>query len=329
MAETPIDLIGVGNALVDSLANVDDAFLAAEVEGQKGGMMLVDTPTLAALKAKLAGPLSEAPGGSAANTVTAAAGLGTKTAYIGKLGNDEGGEFYARSFEEMGTDMSRAKVGTVPNGRCLSLVTPDSERTMRTDLGAAMTLAPEDLSAADFAGCRLAHIEGYLLFNPDLMKQVEASAKAAGCEISLDLASFEVVNAAGAGLLDMLDESIDIVFANEDEAKAVYPAEGEDYERMARLLAGHCKIAAVKLGKDGALIASGDELVKVDADVVKAIDTTGAGDFWAGGFLHGYLAGKSLAECGRLGSKLGAAIVQVMGASLPEESWQALRADLA
>ncbi|MGF1452703.1 MAG: adenosine kinase [Opitutales bacterium] len=328
MAAT-IDLIGVGNALVDSLANVDDDFIAKEVEGEKGGMMLVNTEELAELKAKVHGPLAEAPGGSAANTVVSATGLGTKTAYIGMLGNDEGGEFYRKSFAEMGTDMSRAKTGTVPNGRCLSLVTPDSERTMRTDLGAAMTLAPEDISVDDFKGCRLAHIEGYLLFNPDLMKQVVKCAKEAGCEISLDLASFEVVNAAGADLLKMLEDNIDIVFANEDEAKAVYPAEGEDYERMARLLAGHCKIAAVKLGKDGALIASGEELVRVEADVVKAVDTTGAGDYWAGGFLHGYLQGKSLAECGRLGSKMGAAIVQVMGAALPDQHWQKIRAEVA
>lgn len=322
MVDKVYELIGVGSPIVDSLAQVDEAFVAS-IQGEKGGMELVDAGTLAALMARL-DHLAEAAGGSAGNTAVAVARLGLPTTFLGKIGNDVGGEFYKDRFEAVGGDGSRFKVGTVPNGRCLSLITPDTERTMRTDLGAAMTLTPEEITVEDFAGCRHAHIEGYILFNRELMYKVLDSAKAAGCTISLDLASFEVVNATEDIIEDILQKYVDVVFANEEEGSALSGL-GEDHEGTARKLGSLCQIAALKLGKDGSLIASGGELTRVEPLRVDAIDTTGAGDLWAGGFLYGWLRGKPLGECGQLGSLLGAEVVQVIGATIHDARWAEIR----
>ncbi|MEM9080724.1 MAG: adenosine kinase [Verrucomicrobiota bacterium] len=322
MAE--IELIGVGSPVVDLLAHVDEAFVA-EIDGGKGGMELVDAVALSGLVGKLTGEPAQAAGGSAGNTAFAAGKLGTKVGFVGKLGNCETGQFYKDRFAEIGADLSRFKVGEVANAKCLSLVTPDSERTMRTDLGAAMTLAPEEISVEDFKGAKHVHMEGYLLFNRELMKKVLDSAKEAGCTTSLDMASFEVVRASEEVLPGWLKEHVDIVFANEDEAAAYFPDHGDDHQAMAAAFADICEVAAVKLGKDGSLISKGGEVEFVEPIVIEqATDTTGAGDYWAGGFLHGWLQGKPLEICGRYGSILGAEVVQVLGASLPAERWAEL-----
>lgn len=325
MTEKTYKLIGIGSPIVDSLAQVDDAFVQS-IEGAKGGMELVDAEQLAAMMARL-DHMAEAPGGSAGNTAVAVARLGLPTTFLGKIGNDVGGEFYRDRFIALGGDGSRFKVGTVPNGRCLSLITPDSERTMRTNLGAAMTLSPDEVSPADFANCQHAHIEGYILFNRDLMYKVLDSAKAAGCTISLDLASFEVVGATKDILEDLLRNYVDIVFANEEEG-STFTGLGNDYEGSARKLGELCSIAAVKLGAKGSLVAENGTIHSIDPIVIdKAVDTTGAGDLWAGGFLYGWLKGKSLPECGKLGSLLGAEVVQVIGAAVSDARWKAISAE--
>jgi len=351
-----VDLIGVGSPIMDLLAHVDDAFLSEHVAGEKGGMVLVDDADIAALVGKLpplrltanngktedARPQSataslaqnkkveDLPGGAAANTTLAAARLGLSTAFLGKVGADTTAAHYLANFREHGANTSRFKQhATLPNARCLSLVTPDGQRTMRTHLGAAMTLAPEEVSAADFAGVRHAHIEGYLLFNPALADTVLAAARAASCTISLDLASFEVVNAARDWIFAQLEQGIDIVFANEDEARALFPnaATNENYETLARDLARFGGIAAVKIGAEGAWVAQGDALHRIaPAPVSQVIDTTGAGDAWAGGFLYAHLRGAPLATAGALGSLLGAEAVQSLGAAIPAARWPEIRA---
>ena len=215
---------------------------------------------------------------------------------------------------------------TEASGTCLCLVTPDSQRTMRTYLGAAATLDPAEIGAADFAGCTHAHIEGYLLFNESLMRHVLKTAKAAGCTVSLDLASPEVVGAARAILPDLIREHVNMVFANEDEAAAFAGTrdEGEALRCLARL----CRLAVVKVGVRGSLIRRGEETVTVPARRVKAVDTTGAGDLWAAGFLYGVLTGRSLADAGRFGSVVAAAVVQQTGAVIPEGKWCKVRAEL-
>jgi len=321
MLNTTYDLVGVGSPIVDVLARVPDTFLQ-QVGGEKGGMVLVDAAAIGQWMAALPDGFAEAPGGSSGNTVFAASRLGLRTTFVGKTGNDTGGEFYRRRFGELGGDASRFKIAEQPNGRCLSLITPDSERTMRTDLGAAATLAPEEVTPADFIGCRHAHIEGYLLFNEALMRAVLEAAKSSGCTISVDLASFEVVGATREILPDILRDYVDVVLANEEEA-AAYLEKEESPEAMARELGKVCDLAVVKAGADGAWIVRGKETVFAPAlSGIQPVDTTGAGDYWAAGFLSGWLKGKPLETCGHWGSILGAEIVQVIGASLDETTWE-------
>lgn len=325
--QNKLDIMGVGSPIVDSLAHVEEAFIQG-IEGAKGGMELVNSEQMQALVAQVPIELVEAPGGSAGNTIFALARLGVHTSLLGKLGNDASAAFYRNAFEAMGGDTSHFKVGDAANGRCLSLITPDGERTMRTDLGAAMTLGADEISKQDFANCKHVHIEGYLLFNPDLMNRVVASAQAAGCTLSLDLASFEVVGAAKDRLPSILKNSIDIVFANEEEATA-YCGKDKSYEAMAQELGKLCSIAVVKLGKDGSLICKDGAITRVEPIVVnQVVDTTAAGDFWAAGFLYGWLKGKNLAASGKCGSILGAEVVQVIGSILPNERWDQLKQSL-
>ena len=326
MSSPTFELIGIGNPIMDLLAHVDDAFLRAHVAGAKGGMVLVDDQDIAALVAKLSTQLAVTPGGSAANAVLGATKLGLKTTFLGKIGGDITASDYRTNFTAAGGDGSRFKHATLPNGRCLSMVTPDGQRTMRTHLGAAMTLSPDEVTAADFAGARHAHIEGYLLFNPALAEKVAATARAAGCTLSLELSSFEVVNVARDWILAQLKQGVDIVFANEDEARALFRHEAS-YDAYARELAGFGGVACVKIGKDGAWVAQGSALHRIaPIKVERVTDTTGAGDAWAGGFLYGYLRGLSLSGAGALGSALGAECVQHLGPAIPEMHWPRLRA---
>ena len=319
------DLIGVGSPIMDLLARVPEEFLRT-IAGAKGGMVLVEAAAMAQLVARLAAPPAIAPGGSAANTTAAVARLGLPATFLGKLGNDDTAALYRARCLAAGIDGSRFKSGTLPNARCLSLITPDSQRTLRTCLAAAMTLRPDEISVEDFRGCRHAHMEGYLLFNPALATAVVDAARAAGCTLSVDLASFEVVNAARPWLLDQLQRGLQVVFANEDEIRALFPG-SSDYASLARQLAAHGTIAAVKMGKDGAWIARGDELHRIQPVAVpQVIDTTGAGDAWAAGFLFGYLQGWALPAAGALGSLLGAETVRHLGPAIPESEWPRLRA---
>lgn len=325
MSQPSFELIGVGNPIMDVLAHVNDDFLRHHVAGDKGGMVLVDGHDIETLVTRLGSQLAVAPGGSAANATLGATKLGLKATYLGKIGADKTAHDYRANFKAAGGDDTRFKHATLPNGRCLSMVTPDGQRTMRTFLGAAMTLSPDEISVDDFQGARHAHIEGYLMFNPALAQKVVDCARAAGCTTSLELSSFEVVNVARDWILEQLKVGVDIVFANEDEARALFRTDAS-YDAYARKLAGFGGIAAVKIGKDGAWVARGEELHRIaPVKVATVVDTTGAGDAWAAGFLFAHLRGKSLASAGALGSALGAECVQHLGASIPDARWPRLQ----
>jgi sugar/nucleoside kinase (ribokinase family) len=316
------DLIGVGSPIMDLLARVPDDFLRRHVPGEKGGMVLVDHDEMARIVGLLATPPTHATGGSAANATLNAARLGLRATFLGKLGHDDLAEAYRRTYEAAGVDGRRFKRGALPNARCLALVTPDAQRTMRTCLGAAMTLAPEEISPADFQGCRHAHIEGYLVFNRALAEAVLAAARAAGCTTSLDLSSFEVVAASRDWLFGQLQRGLDIVFANEDEIRTLFQDRAAPYPELARRLAAHGVLAAVKIGKEGAWLAHGDRLHQVAPVIVdRVVDTNGAGDAWAAGFLFGYLRGNPLAICGAIASQLGAETVRHLGPIIPPDQW--------
>lgn len=321
-----IKVLGAGSPMLDILVRVEDAFIDS-IDGDKGGMLLVPPEELDAILAKTSGKTVTAPGGSAANTIFGLAHLGVGTGLLGKVGRDSQAELYRSLYEKMGGDASRFKYNeSVPTGRCLSLVTPDSERTMRTDLGAAATLTPEELTLADFAGYSHLHMEGYLLFNFDLAKRTLVLAKEAGCSVSLDMASFEVVNASKNALPDLLKNYVDIVFANEDEASAFCGS--EDPSDALKAFSALVDTTAVKLGEKGAVISHAGETANIAANLVSAVDTTGAGDLWASGFLFGFLRGLPLADCGRYGSIVASEVVQVMGAAIPEAGWTRIATEM-
>lgn len=331
MSSTPpsFDLIGVGSPIMDLLAPVPESFLAS-VRGEKGGMVLVDADEMESIVSRLPARPSHATGGSAANATFNAARLGLRSTFLGKLGSDEFARLYRESFERNGVDGSRFKTAALPNARCLALVTPDAQRTLRTCLAAAMTLAPAEVSAADFRGCKHAHIEGYLIFNRALADAVLAAARAAGCTISVDLSSFEVVNVARDWIHAQLKQGIDVIFGNEDEIRALFETTSDDFAAHAQRLAAFGTLAVVKLGKDGAWLAKGDELHRVEpVNVSSVVDTNGAGDAFAAGFLSGYVRGKPLPVCGRIASLLGAETVRHLGPLIPASDWAAVQAKVA
>ena len=313
-------VLGAGSPILDLLLNVGEDFIP-KIRGGKGGMVMVDATEMNEIIGMVSAVPSKVPGGSSANTIFGLAKLGTPTAFLGKVGDDEEGRFYVQRYGSIGGDLrSFKKTSDKPTGRCLSLVTPDSERTMRTDLGAAAFLSPDDLSDNDFSGIYLLHTEGYLLYNRPLLMEIFRLAKKNSCLISLDLAAYEVVGHSKNILSELLEKYVDIVFANEDEARTLTGT--DDMSKALDLLSEKCGTAAVKLGKKGSMIKSGSERVFSSAMIVeKPVDTTGAGDLWAAGFLHGYLNGKSLQDCGKYGSLLGAEVVKVMGAAIPDEKW--------
>ena len=319
-ADNLYTIAGIGSPVVDQVVQVSEEFVAG-IRGKKGGMELVDEQEFFEILRKLPSAPLSSPGGSAGNTTFALARLGVASRYIGVIGDDEPGNYYRDAFAGLGGDVSRFQVRQkMATAQCLSLVTPDGERTMRTHLGAAATLAIEDITTEDFTGCNHVHIEGYLLFNQELMSHVLTVAKQAGCTTSVDLASFEVVHAAGNQLPFLLEKYVDMVFANEEEAEAF--SGSADPDTCLNHLGSYCDLSAVKFGADGALIRKGEKIYRVEAiPVSEVVDTTGAGDMWAAGFLYGLRAGRDIAQCGRFGSVLGATVVQQQGTTIPEQYW--------
>jgi sugar/nucleoside kinase (ribokinase family) len=302
--------------LVDLLVEEEERFVA-RMGSDKGGMTLVELETIDSALENTQAPLKVVPGGSACNTIVGIGNLGGKARMIGRLGKDALGQAFLDGLLKAGVD-HRIRQSDMPTGRVLSVVTPDAQRTMFTYLGASSQLVPEDVILADFADVGTVHLEGYLLFNRPVVEKIIAVAKEAKAKIVLDLGSYQVVEIC-RDFLDQIIPSVDIVLANEDEAKA-YTGMGE--AESLEILAGKVETAVVKVGKRGVLVAQGKGRHKVEAHLVKAIDTTGAGDLWASGFLFGLTQGLSLENAARLGCKVGSEVVQVMGAVIPEAGWQ-------
>lgn len=328
MSERKYDLIGVGNAITDHLIQVEDQFLDLNSIGEKGGMELAEIEAIHSLLESAPNGSKTAPGGAAANTIRTAARLGASSRFVGMLGRDDIGRSYIEAFESVGCDISAFRIHPEKeSGQCLSIITPDRERTMRTYLGAAVELGSEPLSASDFADCDTLYVEGYLLFNRDLIKRVLALGKESGCRIALDLGSFEVVRSCMDILPALLEEYVDIVMANEDEGRPF--SNNSDLEAALAALARHCETAVLKLGDEGAWISSGERLIVIEpVPAPEVIDTTGAGDLWAAGFLYGLSRGVALEHCGAIGSILGSAAVGEVGAAIPEPRWRLIKGDI-
>ena len=318
-------VIGVGSPIIDLIARIDEDFLQ-NVPGEKGGMVMIDNAELERVLRLLGANVQRSPGGSAANTLFDLAHFGVRTALLGTTGQDSAGDFYRQELLQAGGSIHglRTSTNTTPTGHCICLVTPDAERTMRPALAAALEFDPSSVTEADFAGYTLAHLEGYLLaHSEEKLQHLMRTAQKAQCLISLDLASFEVVKAFRPAIMRLLEEFVDIVFANSDEADALLGAIPP--EQQLQELRKICPAAVVKLGEKGAYADCGDGAVFIPAEKVNAIDTTAAGDSFAAGFLYGFLSGRPASECGRLGAALAAETVQIFGAALPENAWERIK----
>ena len=286
---------------------------------QKGGMALVDMPGLEKIIAQLSTRPIEVPGGSACNTAVGVGQLGGLARFVGKRGSDELGHAFENALTHRGVE-PMLLTSSLPTGRVLSIITPDAQRTMITYLGASADTQPEEITPQFFADTAVVHMEGYLLFNPELMRAALIAAKTAGALISLDLASFTVVQQANSVLDDLIDQYVDILIANEDEALA-YTGLKDEVQALDRL-ARDADIAVLKVGARGSYIQHAGEVIRIPAQGDgTAIDTTGAGDLWASGFLYGLVNGHGHEKSGQLASACGYEVCQVVGADIPVDGW--------
>ena len=319
-------ILGIGNALTDILAILPDDTLLQELALPKGRMQHVDSETGNRIWEKLK-PLGAdlVAGGSAANTINGAATFGMESGFIGKVGDDDLGSLFKSNQEKDGIRSILLK-GDNPTGRAMVLITPpNAERTFAVYLGAALELVPDDLHPEWFEGWDYFHIEGYLVQNQATVRRAIELAKAAGCRISIDLASYNVVEANLEFLHEIVEEYVDIVFANETEAEAftgLPPREALD--SIARI----CDTAVVKIGKDGSMVRRGEELHFIQARPAAAIDATGAGDLYAAGFLYAHSIGMPLKTCGDIGSAIAAKVVEVVGTKIDQPRWNAAKKEI-
>lgn len=318
-------ILGMGNALVDVLAIIEDDNLLKNMGLPKGSMQLIDEDKLTEINTAIAGNEKFlASGGSASNTITGLARMGVEAGFLGKIGRDE----YGRYFKE---DLIRH--GVVPHlteddamsGIATTFISKDGERTFGTFLGAAALIAPEDLRKSDFEGYDFFYIEGYLVQNLDLIRRAIVLAKEAGLKIILDLASYNVVQANLQFLQEIVPQFVDILFANEEEALAFT---GKEAGEAASVIGKDVEIAVVKEGSKGSWIVRGDEKTHVPALKVNCVDTTGAGDLYAAGFIYGLTLGKPLHNCGEYGTLLAGQVIQGIGAKIKDGDWMRLKASI-
>lgn len=313
-------IIGIGNALTDILVVLPDDELLKRFHLPVGSMQLVDEETGAKIWQVLKDlDVQYVPGGCAANTISGTSIFGMPSGFIGKVGDDELGKLF-KSGQEVNGIKPNLLLGKAASGRAMVFITPpNSERTFADYLGAALELSPDDLKEEFFVGYDYLHIEGYLVQNQDLVRRAVEIGSKLGMTISIDLASYNVVESNNAFLHDIVSHYINIVFANETEAKAFTKLSPDlainDIARM-------CDVAVVKLGKDGSLVQSGAESYRIKARDAKTIDVTGAGDLYAAGFLYAHSYGMPLKVCGEVGSIISSKVVEVIGPKVDVPRWR-------
>jgi sugar/nucleoside kinase (ribokinase family) len=315
-------ILGIGNALVDILTFIDNDKILDLFSLPKGSMQLVDSEKSHQVKEGTSGfPRSKASGGSAANTIHGLAMLGAETGFIGTVGKDETGDFFENDMKKAGVKTMLQRRDT-ETGTAVALISTDSERTFATHLGAAVELNAEDLDPDFFNDFDILYLEGYLIFNKPLVERACQIAKSKGMKVALDLASYNVVEAKLDDFRDLIEKYADIIFANEEEARAFTAMEPEFALKQ---IAEVSEIAVVKVGKEGSWIKRGEEILKVGTMEVNCIDTTGAGDLYASGFLFGYANDLSLDNCGLLGSLLAGHVISITGARMDDQMWEDIR----
>ncbi|GIU87736.1 MAG: adenosine kinase [Acidimicrobiia bacterium] len=309
-----IDVLGIGNALVDVLSHETDEFVE-RMGLSRGAMTLVDEARAHELYAAM-GPAVEISGGSAANTIVGLASFGARTAYLGKVRDDQLGEVFTHDIRSMGVhfDCAMADDGA-STGRCLVVVTPDAQRTMATYLGASAFLGPDDVDPDLVAAARVVYLEGYLWDQPvarEAYRRAARLAHDAGNEVALTLSDSFCVERHRAEWLALVEEEVDLLFANQAEIEALYET---DFDGALARVRGHCRVAALTRSEHGSVVVAGDRVHVVPAHPVeRLVDTTGAGDLYAAGFLFGYTNGADLATCARLGSLAASEVISHLGA---------------
>lgn len=313
-------VIGIGNALTDMLINLESDATLQRFGLARGSMSLVDRGLQKEISKSVAGlPNTLSLGGSAANTIRAMARLGTSVGFIGKVGLDSTGDFFEQALVNLGIEPVIFR-GAESSGRCLALVSPDGERTMVTYLGAALEMKAAEILPEIFKDYDCLYVEGYLVQDHVLIESAIRTAKECGLKIAIDLASFNVVEENREFLHRIVAEYVDILFANEDEAKA-FTGEEEPVNALQKI-SEMCELSVVKIGTRGALIKQGSEVMHVGImAAAKRVDTTGAGDFYAAGFMSGLCKGLSLRQCGTIGAIAAGKVIEVVGTTFGEDAW--------
>lgn len=327
MTAPALDVVGIGNAIVDVIAHADDAFLARQGLA-KGTMTLVDERRAEALYAEM-GPGIESSGGSAGNTMAGLASLGGRGAYVGKVRDDQLGAVFRHDITAIGVRFSTPAATDGPStARCLILVTPDAQRTMNTYLGACVALGPEDIDEAEIAAAHVTYLEGYLFDPPrakEAFRKAARAAHAAGRKVALTLSDPFCVERHRAEFRELVQHHVDLLFANEAEILSLF--ETDSFSEAARQVRRMCEVAALTRSEKGSVVVAAHETHEIPAmKPEKLVDTTGAGDLYASGFLYGFTRGRDLAACGRLGSLCAAEVISHFGAR-PEAPLAKLAAD--
>jgi sugar/nucleoside kinase (ribokinase family) len=314
ISEPIYDVVGIGNALVDVIAHADDDFISQQ-SLVKGSMTLVDTDRALHLY-KALGTAVEMSGGSAANTVCGVASFGGKAAYIGKVSHDDLGEVFGHDLLAVGVHFSPGHhLDGIPTGRCIIVVTPDAQRTMNTFLGVSSFMEPKDVDVSVVSSGKVLYMEGYLFDRDDAKAAFRKAARAAheaGREVSLSLSDSFCVDRHRDDFRALVADEVDILFGNEDELLSLYQL--DTFEAAVAAIRRDSSLAVITRGPRGASIITREEIIDVPAeDVPHVLDTTGAGDLYASGFLFGYTNGYSLKECGILGSIAAGEVISHVG----------------
>lgn len=314
MRNEPLDVVGIGNAIVDVLAQASDSFVT-EQDLPKGSMTLIDMSRAEQLY-RLMGPATEVSGGSCANTMAGLASLGGSGGFIGKIRNDQLGGIFRHDIRATGIEFtSDAATDGPPTARCLIFVTPDAQRTMATYLGISVQLGPQDVDHELIKRAKVLYLEGYLWDSPDAKQaflEAAETARASGAKVALTLSDPFCVDRHRESFRDLVDGHVDLLFANESEIVSLY--ESADFDEALQHVRGHCEVAALTRSEKGSVVLKGDELHVVDAiQVGDLLDSTGAGDLYAAGFLYGYTQGRDLQDCGRLASLAAGEAVSHLG----------------
>lgn len=315
-------ILGIGNALVDVLSKLDSDETLVKIGIQKGAMDMISREQMYVIRKYQANTeTTQAPGGANCNTMRAIALLGGQSGFIGKVGDDSLGQFYEEALLKAGVASYLIKTEG-PSGACTVFISPDGERTMGTFLGPAPTISPDEITEDVLRNYDCIHIEGYLIVNEELVRETMKKAKRLGLKVALDLANYNIVNAYKGLLEEVIPQYVDILFANASEAEAFT---GLPAQEAVKALEKQVDVALVTLGKEGSLIGSHGQFYHVDAEGGKPVDTTGAGDNFAAGFLYGQSVGASLVQSAQIGSMLSGYVIDVVGPQVPADKWEQIK----